>query len=195
MKYCITLLAILLTFNAFAQNDNPQQAQVEEVAQNFIKLIFIEEYDQAKKSGTPETIKILDEMKAMKKRMSKKEKKEMKQELSLARKSTISFTKFDFKEKSNHNSCTVNFTMSNAPNKTEEIYLEQTNANWLVNLKGPKREEVAATKAVESEKKALEAIEKANDAAEKAAQEATDAVEKAADAVEEVVDIADEIIE
>lgn len=161
MKYLLPFLALFLSLSSFAQSEHPEQKNVEESARRFIKLILINEYDEAKAMSTPSTASIIDELKESRKN-SNEEKEEWEKEAAEMRKSQVIFKAFDYKETSEGEYCMATFVFSTKPNKNEEIIMKKGGSQWLADLVSEAQNEF--TEAVEFE------------------------VEDAADAVEEIVE-------
>lgn len=181
MKYCIILLTIFLSFNASAQKEHPEKNKVQETAHRFIKLVLIQEFEQAKSISVLSTAEMLDELIAERSTSSPEKLERMNKKMGELRKSQIIFGEFDFGTAEGVETCTIGFTFSTKPEKVEEISLKKLQGKWLVDMSN------------ETEKRstAEDAVDKAADAV----RDAADAVEEAADDVEDAVDAASEAIE
>lgn len=168
-----------MALSSNAQELQPKEKEVQEIAQQFIKLIFIQEYKEAKKISTPNTVKIIADMEEMSSKMTDEDFAKFEDQMHNMRKAQIKFSRFDFENKNKIETCKAFFTFSNRPEKVEEIVLEKTNGSWLVDMTdGPSN---APETAVETAKDAADAVRKA-------VEDAADAVEEAAEAIEDVIE-------
>lgn len=185
MKYLCTLIVLFLSLTSFAQNEHPEQKNVEEVARHFIKLILVNEFDQAIELSMPSTAKTINQLKEMR-NLSDEEQGDWNEKTAELRKAQIIFSEFDFSETKTAEHCKASFVFSTKPNKTEEIMLTKVDGKWLADME---RESEYAEEAVyESAEEAADAVVEAAEAAVDAAVEAVETSELEVEAAEEVIE-------